>query len=210
MKFAALAFIAALPAAGQTISTFANDAEGWGTFSDARDFRWDASLGNPAGSIIADDVGTGATWYFSASDAYLGDQSGALANTFSFDILGVRGNQTFGGIADVVIVGADLEIGIILDVAPGNGQWTSWSVIFSETEDWRFMTDIPNAGISDTQATQADLAAALADLQAIYIRGEYSFGSDSTALDNVVLVPAPTTLAVSLGMLSLGLRRRRA
>jgi uncharacterized protein (TIGR03382 family) len=51
----------------------------------------------------------------------------------------------------------------------------------------------------------------LADLTGMYIRGEYTNGSDATALDNVVLtvIPAPGTVGVTALAAVAGLRRRR-
>lgn len=190
--------------------TFDSDAQGWGSINDTSSFTWQETLGNPGGAVEGVDQVSGDIWYFSAPAMDLGDLSGAYGETLMYDILGTRGNQTsIGAVADVMLVGGGLEIGVNFGVQPTTSGWTSWSVVVDESADWRMVSNILDGGLSATQATAADIQSVLADLDGLYIRGEYTNGSDSAALDNVSLVPAPGAAGlVALGG-ALALRRRR-
>jgi len=189
---AALCAAAATLAGGGAIeSTFDADAEGWGTLNDAEDFTWTDVFGNPGGSIRANDQAAGIWWFFSASDAYLGDKSSFLGAELSWDIYGITGSQSTTNRADVMLFGADLEIGVNIPAEPVNGAWTSWSVIIDSVADWRIVSSTANGTLTSTPATSADIQAVLADLQGLYIRGEYTSGNDASAIDNVRLAPPP-------------------
>lgn len=191
-------FLAALCAASATLaaggvieSTFDADDEGWGTLNDATSFTWTDQLGNPVGAIRANDQAAGQWWYFSASDAYLGDKSSFVGAELSWDLYAVVGSQTDSGRADVILAGADLVIGINVPVQPVIDEWTSWSVLLDPVADWRVVTSTSNGVLSSTEVTEAEFEAVLADLQGLYIRGEFTAGGDAMALDNVRLAPAP-------------------
>lgn len=203
--------VSALGAQGQISSTFDTSTEGWGVQNDADGFQWEAGLGNPAGSISADDVGNGQYWYFAASDAYLGDRSSYFGGSINWDILGIRGNQTSttGTRADVMFSGDGLLIGVNAGVQPVNGQWTSWQVALDTSSPWRVVSALGSGTMTNTVVTQAQLQGVLSDLTGVYIRGEYTNGSDSTALDNVSMIPAPASAAVLMMAVAAGNRRRR-
>jgi predicted lipoprotein with Yx(FWY)xxD motif len=189
---AALCATSATLAGGGVIeSTFDADEEGWSTLNDATAFTWTDEFGNPVGAIRATDQASGQWWFYSASDAYLGDKSSFLGAQLSWDIYGIAGNQNDDNRADVMLFGTDLQIGINVPVEPVNGEWTSWSVIFDEVADWRIVSSTSNGTLTSTPATSADIEAVLADLQGLYLRGEYTVGGDSTAIDNVRLAPPP-------------------
>ena len=181
----------ALAGGGAIESTFDADTEGWGTLNDATNFTWTGALGNPAGAIRATDQTGAGWWFFSAPEAYLGDKSSFVGAELSWDIYGINGNQATTNRADIMLIGTDVEIGINLPVEPESGEWTSWSVIIDSTADWRLVTSQFNGTLSTTPATQADIEAVLADLQAMHIRGEYTVGNDASAIDNVRLTPPP-------------------
>lgn len=206
------AFVLALSpvALGGYSWTFDTDAEGWGTLNDARDFTWDGSLGNPAGAIRARDIGDGRIWYFAAPGDFAGNRAGFYGGVINWDILGIQGNQTsIPGRADVMLVGAGLEIGIDASVLPLNSGWTSWSADIDEQAGWRIINSLANGTLSATAATEAQIRAVLADLDGFYIRGEYTNGADQSAIDNVWFVPSPGAFAL-LGMGGLiGAGRRR-
>lgn len=207
---AAVLSVAAASASAQIMSTFDTDAEGWGTLNDARDFLHTSALGNQPGAIPANDRGTGAIWYYAASTDYLGDRTGNLGGSLSWDILGITGDQTsISARADVILSGAGMTIGINVGVQPVNDQWTSWSVML-QADGWRTVSDLSDGDLSATAVSHADFASVLADLDGLYIRGEYTNGSDATALDNVVLtIPAPGAWTVAGALLLAGRGRRR-
>jgi MYXO-CTERM domain-containing protein len=207
----ALASVAGVASASQSISsTFDTDAEGWGFIHDARLFTWTGDLGNPAGAIRATDQGDGRIWYFSASADYLGSRSNFYGGLIAWDVLGITGNQTsIPDRADVMLSGNGITIGIDADVQPVLNQWTSWSVDVHEIADWRIITNVGN-GTLGSVATASEIQSVLADLTGLYIRGEYTNGADSAALDNVLFAPIPTPGAIAvLGLAGLASGRRR-
>jgi len=210
-RTAALVVIAAaLPAAADVSWSFDADAEGWGTLNDARDFTWDGALGQPAGSIRAEDAGNGPIWYFAAPAADISNAAGMYGGEISWDILGLDGNHTsISGRADVMLTGAGMEIGVDIPLTPLNGQWTSWSVSVDDMSGWETVTSLSSGNMSGSAVSEADIRAVLGDLQGFYIQGEYTNGGgDETALDNVSFVPAPGAAAL-LGLGGLAMARRR-
>ncbi|MFI4854449.1 MAG: laminin B domain-containing protein [Phycisphaerales bacterium JB065] len=193
LTIAALGLVAGTTAfAGGSIeSTFDADAEGWGTLNDARDFAWTDEFGNPGAAIRATDVGTGEYWFFSASEAYLGDRSAFMGGLLSWDIYGIVGNQNANTRADVMLVGGGLSIGVNVPVEPENGEWTSWAVVLDEAADWRLVNSLGSGSLTSTDVTNEQLLSVLAELEGVYIRGEYTAGGDSSAIDNVRLAPPP-------------------
>jgi len=188
-RYSVLALLAAAaPAAVAQTSTFDSDAEGWSYFSDARDFAWSATLGNPPGAIVAVDVAAGDIWFFSASPAYLGDRSAAYGGVLSWEILGITGNQTTAASgADVILAGGGQMIGVETTLQPVRGAWRSMEITLDTATSWRFVTSPADGTLSGTPVGEAVIRAVLADLTGLYIRGEYTHGADSAALDNVVL-----------------------
>jgi uncharacterized protein (TIGR03382 family) len=210
MKLAPLIVLGlSLPASASASWTFDADAEGWGTLNDAQDFMWDGSIGNPAGAIRARDVRDGRIWYYAAPTADLGVVSNLYGGEISWDILGIQGNQTsITNRADVMLVGAGLEIGVVLPVQPVNDTWTSWSVLVDAASGWAHVSSLSSGQFSGTAATEAEIRAVLAGLENLYIRGEFTNGADQTALDNVSFIPTPGSVAV-LGLGGLAVSRRR-
>ena len=206
------AMIAAVcSAAGASVSwTFDSDAEGWGTLNDAQDFTWDGSIGQPEGAIRARDQRAGDIWYFSAPVSDFGAAERFYGGEVSWDALGIQGNQTsIPGRADVMIIGGGVAVGLSVNAVPNTTDWTPWSATIDVTSaDWRLMSDVNDGDLSSTNATEADVRTALANLTGFYIRGEFTNGSDQSAIDNVLVVPAPAGVAV-LGLGLTTIRRRR-
>lgn len=199
------------PALAGVAYPFETDAMGWGTFSDATGFMWDGTIGNNGlGAIRARDVVSGDIWFFDAPQADLGSMGGLYNNSISYDILGITGNHSIGGnLADVILTGGGISIGINFGVQPVNGQWVSASVLVSEAADWKISSSFAGSGLSATDATMADIQTVLGNMDGLYIRGEYTNGGDATALDNVDFVPEPGALALmSMGGLLIFRRRR--
>jgi len=205
----ALATLAA-PALAGVAYPFETDIMGWSIVSDGTGFMWDGTIGNGGlGAIRARDVVNGDIWLYSAPQADLGNMSGLYNSSISYDILGITGNQGIGGgLADVILTGAGISIGINFGVQPVLGQWVSASVLVSEAADWKIVNSFANATLSGTDATSANIQSVLGDLDGLYIRGEYTNGGDATALDNVDFVPAPGALAL-IGMGGIMITRRR-
>ncbi len=197
------------PACGSVTWTFDADAMGWSTLNDARDFAWDGVLGQPAGAIRARDVGDGRIWYFAAPVVDVSNAASMYGGTIGWDALGIQGNQTsISARADVMLVGAGLEIGLSVSEVPNNTTWTSWTASVSAAAGWETISSLENGTLSGDAATEADIRAVLGDLQGLYIRGEFTNGADQSALDNVYFVPAPAGAAL-LAIGGLGVSRRR-
>lgn len=206
---AAACLIAGPAAVASVTYTFESDAQGWSTLNDARDFTWDSTVGQAPGAIRARDVGDGRIWYFAAPVVDLMNASSYYGGAIAWDILGIQGSQTsIPDRADVMLSGAGMTLGIDIDVQPVNGQWTSWSADVTESAGWSVVSSAANGTLSGTAATEADLRAVLADLDGLYIRGEYTNGADQTAIDNVSIVPAPGAVAL-LGLSGVAVLRRR-
>ena len=204
-----IALLIATPALSNIAYDFDSDAQGWGLFSDGRDFQWDGSIGNGGlGAIRAVDVVAGQFWFFSAPSADLGNLSGLYGNSISYDIMGIQGSQTINNRADIILVGGGLEIGIAAGVAPVLNQWTSWDILVDASASWKIVSSASGASLSATDATQADIQAVLADLTGMYFRGEFTNGADQSAIDNVSFVPSPGALSL-LGFGALSITRRR-
>ena len=161
------------------ITTFDSDLEGWTTINDAQGLSWVATGGNPDGHATATDVGTGATWYWSAPSAYLGNKSPFYLGSLSFDLMQSSTNSGYDN-DDLRIVGAN-GVTLALDLAPPGADWTHYNVSLSTNSNWRIGTE------NGAAATQTQIAEVLADIDNIYIRGEYRSGADTGYLDNVVM-----------------------
>ncbi|MFG0326321.1 MAG: laminin B domain-containing protein [Phycisphaerales bacterium JB037] len=192
----------------QVSYTFDSTDEGWTSINDTSSFGWDGTLGNPPGAIRGVDRTSGAIWFFSAPAADLGDLSGLYGQSIDYDILGITGAQDdLEDLADVILDGPAGRIGIDIDVVPVVGQWTSWSATVSAGLGWKVVTS--NDGDLGADADEQLIRDVLASVDSMYIRGEYTSGSDSAALDNVSFAPAPGTAALlALGGIA-GVRRRR-
>ena len=200
-------------ASGSISSTFDNDAEGWSFLNDARDFMWDATIGNPGeppipnGGIRARDAGQGPIWYYAGSEDYNGNLAAFYNGTITWDTLAIQGNQGLTNRADVILVGGGLEIGINISEQPVLNEWVTRSVDIVEG-DWFIVSSTSNGTLSGTAATEAQIIQVLSDVTGFYLQGEYTNGADQTALDNVFVTPAPGALAL-MGIATLATRRRR-
>ncbi|MFG0246875.1 MAG: laminin B domain-containing protein [Phycisphaerales bacterium JB052] len=161
----------------RTLGSFDTDSEGWSTDKDARDFRWEATGGNPGGFIAADDIGSGEYWRFAAPSAYLGDRSSSYGFALSYELkqLGTVGTVTNQN--DIEIVGSGMTLSYQFAVAPG-GEWTAFSVDLVPGVGWMVGSD---------PASEAQIRSVLSDVTGLSIRGEYRVGADSCGLDNFVL-----------------------
>jgi len=166
------------------VSTFDSGAEGWSTFGDATNFRWDS-----AGFIAADDGAGGTYFYFYAGPGFLGDQSERYGAALSYDI--ITNNTGTHTPTDIVIEGVDFRIVYDGPDFVDENTWTRFSATVSASSDW-FYQDIVDGSpvevqaMSATAATEAQVREVLSDVRALYIRGEYSGAADdTTSLDNV-------------------------
>jgi len=208
--------------AGPVTSSFGTDAEGWsgtttldyGPFDahgTAGSVIWENGVGNPTPSILLNDLDGSTTW-FEAPAKFLGNQSPSYGLTLGYDIMPTATiNWTD---APLVVLAGGGNVLVWYGVNPTINAWNSYSISLSETfAGWHVDNQ---AGLAPTAS---QFQATLAGLTELRIREEYTYGSDATYLDNVVLnsrsvgVPdgGATALFTGLGILSLlGARRRSA
>jgi hypothetical protein len=170
------------PASVTVVSTFNTNAEGWTVFGDIEGpVTWQATGGNPGGTIKAVDDVIGGVMYWDAPGKFEGNQFAAYGFTIAFDLRQTisGGSNPFSN-SDVVLVGAGLTLAYDFGPNPPVGVWTSYSVPLSEA-GWRVGT------LSGPPATAEQMKAALGSLTSLRIRAEFQGGPDTDYLDNVVL-----------------------
>lgn len=208
LRISALAFLfsASLPALAVT-STFDTDAEGWSAQGDIEGpLTWSATGGNPGGNVFIDDLTTGGVTYFVAPALFLGNFAGAFGSQLTFDLMQrYPGGPNQFDAEDVILSGGGLTV--VYDTAnnPVNNGWTSYSVPLSAA-GWRLNT------LSGIAPTEEQFLAVLSNLSSLRIRAEYQTGADVGHLDNVALVPEPTTVLMLLsgiGCVAFAARRKQ-
>ncbi|MFC3615363.1 laminin B domain-containing protein, partial [Lutimaribacter marinistellae] len=162
-------------------STFDTDIDGWSFIADVREFRQVDVGGNPDGYLEGVDYATGEVWYFVAAEKFLGDKSAFYGGTLSFDLRQSSLSSQFDA-NDVVLIGGGITL--VLNHAHPGTDWTNYSLDLSTASDWRVGTE------SGAVATEVEIRTVLANLTALHIRGEYVSGSDTGALDNVIMQAA--------------------
>ncbi len=160
-------------------STFNTDVDGWSFIADVKEFRWQATGGQPGGWLEAVDYATGAVWYFVAPEKFLGDKAPFLKGTLSFDLKQSSLSSQFDE-RDVVLTGGGTTLVYNTDSNPGL-DWTSYTIRLAPGDNWTLDT------VGGEAATLADFKTVLGDFTALQIRGEYVSGPDTGGLDNVKL-----------------------
>jgi hypothetical protein len=193
-------------ASADVVSSFDSGSEGWTvvSFTDlqldnytvvgAYDVSFNASGGNPGGFISRMDPDNG-DLTFSAPAKFLGNDSGATGLSYQMIYSSPVDRQT----TDVMLVGGGIRL--LYQTAPPfvpNSSWTTNSLTFTPSASWHVNTT------GGALATAADFQTVLANLNGLYIRGEYTNGLvENPGLDNVRLlgvtaVPEPGPLVLAL------------
>lgn len=206
-------FVAAAQA-GVVGSTFDFGADGWlvadGNSPDnqsttATPVYYDAA-GNSGGFVIP-PLKWSTTAFFIAPNKFLGDQSDKDGGSVSVD----RRFYELGGISqplqndyavDMTMTGASMTLAVDLAPVP-LVSWGTQTVALSTAGGWFHLdTGIP--------ANAAEIAAVLANLEDIRVRGNLNDAGGNIGMDNFTLAPTPGSIAL-LSMAGLSaLRRRRA
>lgn len=162
-------------------SAFESDGEGWVVIGDAQrgtipDYH--ATGGNPGGFISATDDVQGRSYYFLAPPKFLGDQSDAYGQYFTYDLVDVPSAPGLVRADDVTLSNGNVTL--IYDTAHPRVTWTPFRIPLIETAGWINAT-------TRRPATPAEMTSVLSALSLLLIRGEYVNGAESSAIDNVVL-----------------------
>ncbi len=198
-------------------SSFDAGDEGWSivSFSDLYDNDYSvvgtytptfAPAGGDPGGFISTIDPDGGDFTFSAPGAYLGDQSGKIGGTFSY-ALRHTGSIDFQT-TDVLIAGNGLRL--VWQSQPPltpSAAWSTVSLVVAPSPEWHFESN------DGALASLTDFQDVMGNVTGVYIRGEFTNGQETAGLDNVYLVPEPSTASLLLAALLLfallGRRLRR-
>lgn len=168
---------------GPVESSFDDDAEGWTVTGDAQrgnaEPAHESAGGNPGGYLAAEDDVSGGVWYWNASGAYLGDRAAYAGGELRFALAQSATDSPFDA-RDVVLASGSTTLTYAFDAHPGT-DWTDYAVPL-DADEWR------DDDTGDPVSTD-EFEAVLADLDRLWIRGEYRDGADTGRLDSVVLSP---------------------
>lgn len=178
----------AQPLAPSIYSSFAVDNEGWNKVSidnqTSLNIESEGALtlafgGVPGQHVLGSDFGSGA-WYFNAPTAYLGNQSDKYGGTFNYELRQDTGTGATASAAELIFKGAGISIA--QQAANPFDAFTGYQFSVEEGAGWTIVG-------SGLDASASAIRTVLADLQAVYILGEYVNGFDIAALDSVEFRP---------------------
>lgn len=163
-----------------------------------------ATGGNPGGYIQAADP-SDQSFIFQASSAFLGDLSGYMAGSLSFDTYYTPTDNSWRGDPDVILSNGATTLFYQGTANPG-ATWTHVNVNLAPGVGWSV------GSFGGVAASATDFADVLASVSLLRIRGEYYAGvAETTGLDNVVLsaVPEPSVWIMSMaGLVAMRWRLR--
>jgi gliding motility-associated-like protein len=188
---------------GQITSTFDKDTEGW-LAPGSTGITYSATGGNPGGMVYGTNPAGTTFWYYSAPNAYLGNQSLYYNGTLSFDMALTGAVTSYSQRADIIIQGAfSLYYFNLTPTFPTvYPAWKKFSVPLNELSGaWK----TANSSTAPA-ATQAQIQLALSNMKIFQIRGRYDIEKTIiSTLDNVLLQPfyfikqPPTPISVCIG-----------
>ena len=179
-------------------SSFDTDAAGWmiqGFDTDSMDFDlssknnaneqapaiYDAVGGVTGGAAKREDTFFGRGEYFGAPQKFLGDLSNYYGGTLRFSIReSVDDAQPFA--APLVLLDAGGQQWRFDAPATASKSWIDYIVPLAADPGWTRTSD-------GTPASDVALRAALGNVQALFLRGEFSNSLDDSWLDNVMIEP---------------------
>jgi hypothetical protein len=185
--------------AGAQTYTFDTNDQGWRVFNVGFSGHvgdpasvgvppFDASLGQPAGSLRVPDL-AGET-NIGAPAAALGNRSGLYGGSVSYDVMyRTRDEADYSA---MVLVGATISL-YYPHQRPTLNQWEHWTIPLTEA-GWHVNGD---GGVA---ATQADMQQVLANVHGIYIRTEWTTGADDTSIDNIIIAGGTLVCPADVGV----------
>lgn len=192
-------------------STFGTDSEGWLVgdlfgLSGTSVPGYIATGGNPGGFVRTSDL---YSWNaYIAPAAFLGDQSGALGGSLTFDtrVLSLDGVAYYA----VVLEGDGLRVGFNSGLPTTD--WSTFAIPLT-ADGWK--KDLQGSGVGGTPVSETEFLAVMSNLTVLRIQADWQTGSDQIDLDNVRLnsicnpVPVPASLLLLVtGLFSMRAARR--
>lgn len=179
-------------------SSFDSGTDGWsiidlfdnGPYDQTKgtyDVTYDPTSGNPGGCISGTDPSSN-TFFFKAPETFLGDKSAAYGGELIYNMMSLGGS--YFDSADVVLIGAGHVLAYNIAYNPGSS-WTVMIAPLTET-GWK-MGNLSGAAVTETEFRET-----LAQLTALYMRGEYRWGAETCYLDNVYISKFASTHNIDL------------
>ncbi len=168
--------------------TFDEGANGWLVVGDAQGDSNSPSHvdegGNPGPFMSAKDDAVGGIWYWAAPDSFLKTVSEAWEEKepsrshLYFDLKQSDLSEPFEA-KDVILASEEKEIYFNHSSPPGLA-WTSYSVPFRPDNEWLDAD-------TDEPVEPEEFQAVLANLNKLWIRGEFRTGEDVGGIDNITV-----------------------
>ena len=192
------------------MDTFDTSANGW-THAPGGDpdttVTFSATGGNPGGCIVLNDAAEGAFDFFNAPAKYLGNDSGYLNGSFSFQLMDNSSVDDLSSALTLTDGAGDTLTHTLPAFSPGG--FVFFSFTLNQAGGWTYTP----AGGTAVAATQAEFQTVLTNVTSLVVPGDFHNGTEMTTLDDVALtVPEPSTwalLGIGVGLL-LTLHRRAA
>ena len=192
-------------ASADITDTFSTDSANWQHVGDnTTPPTYNATGGNPGGYISITDPANGTADYFVAPAKYLGNQSGSIGKTLSFDIHLSNATDYQTDDVDLSNGGTTLAYLFSPQITTTN-TWVPETLTLAPSDpNWHLGSSTgPAPSLSDFQSV-------LSSLTTFKILADYHSGTETVGLDNVVLqTPEPATLGLLAGPMLLLLSRRQ-
>ncbi len=201
---------AAAASAGVVVSNFDSSGESW-TLADndpASSLTYFATGGNPSGYILFTDGAQGANDAFSAPAKFLGNDSGFVNGTLSFDLAHNQPADNINFTPLVIFGGSGDTLSLVLS-APATSSspytWTSYNFALNASTGFVFDGGTNSSNgfnlSGGTPATLGQISTVLGNVTAIHVPADMHNGTEVTGLDNFSLasVPEPSSWGILAG-----------
>ncbi len=199
-----------IASAGVVVSNFNSSGESWtlGDSDPSSSLTYFATGGNPGGYILFTDAAQGANDVFSAPAKFLGDDSGFMGGTLSFDLAHNEPADDIT-ISPLVIFGGTGDTLSLIIAAPATSSnpytWSSYNIALNTGAGFVFDGGTNSANgfnlSGGTAATLGDISVVLGNVTGIFVPADMHNGTEVTGLDNFALtsVPEPATWSILAG-----------